>query len=378
MGFPKDDPRLFPDQGAFLCQEWPGPTNWRKPIPPDFYFSAKDVTDDARLLGSMVFSFACYGAGTPRYDEFGQQGKTRAEIAPQAFIANLPRRLLSHPQGGILAFVGHVERAWGYSFMWDRAGEQLTAFESTLSRLMAGAPVGYALEYFNDRYAEIASDLTAKIDDMRFDVKVDEVKLAGMWTANNDARGYVIIGDPAARLPLSDKPVTAQRPAIEAVTISGKPAASVAASAIPPASSTAETSASSFDAAAFSFAVQEERTSLTDSIKKFTSELAESLKRAADDISSLEVITYSTDDLNKVTYNYDDKKLQGELKMRALTRIAFDGDVQVCVPEKDGNIDQAVWDVHLSMVKAAQDNRAAFLATMAELATKLIGMLGGK
>jgi len=30
------------------------------------------------------------------------------------------------------------------------------------------------------------------------------------------------------------------------------------------------------------------------------------------------------------------------------------------------------------MVKAAQDNRATFLATMAELATKLIGMLGGK
>jgi hypothetical protein len=64
--------------------------------------------------------------------------------------------------------------------------------------------------------------------------------------------------------------------------------------------------------------------------------------------------------------------------MRALTRIAFDGDVQVCVPEKDGHIDRAVWDVHLSMVQAAQENRAAFLATMAELATKLIGMLGGK
>jgi hypothetical protein len=30
------------------------------------------------------------------------------------------------------------------------------------------------------------------------------------------------------------------------------------------------------------------------------------------------------------------------------------------------------------MVQAAQENRAAFLSTMAELATKLIGMLGGK
>ncbi len=390
MGFPNGDKRQFPHQGALLCQDWPGPGKWKQPIPSDFYFSADDVSSDARLLGSMAFFFACYGAGTPHWDEFAQQAtKQRAEIAPRAFLAQLPRRLLSHPKGGMLAVIGHVERAWGYSFMWDRAGEQLTTFESALLSLLADKPIGYALEYFNDRYAEISSDLTVMVEDLNFGGKVDEVALAGTWTANNDARAYVIIGDPAVRLPISDRPAATQRPVIEAVTLSGKPAAAPALAAVapppaaaplPPAPSASPSTASgsSFDASSFSFAVQEERTSLTDSIKNFTSQLAESLKKAAEDISSLEVITYSTDDLSKVTYNYGDKKLQGELKMRALTRIAFDGDVQVCVPEKDGKIDQAVWDVHLSMVKVAQDNRAAFLQTMAELATKLIGMLSGK
>ena len=380
LGFSNGDARQLPHQGALLCQDWPGAGKWKQPIPPEFYFSADDVSSDARLLGSMAFFFACYGAGTPRLDEFAQQAtKQRTEIAAQAFISHLPRRLLSHPHGGMLAVIGHVERAWGYSFMWDRAGEQLVPFESTLQSVMAGKPIGYALEYFNQRYAEISSDLTVMVEDLNFGGKVDEVALAGLWTANNDARGYVIIGDPAVRLPLSDQPVPAQRPVIEAITVSDKPVIVSAAVMAAPASTPTSTSEGiGFEASSFSFAVQAERSSLTDSIKNFTSQLAESLMKAADDISSLEVITYSTDDLNKVTYNYDDKKLHGELKMRALTRIAFDGDVQVCVPEKGGKVDEELWNVHLSMVKAAQENRAAFLATMAELATKLIGMLGGK
>jgi hypothetical protein len=391
MGFPSGDPRQLRHQGALLCQDWPGPGKWKGAIPENFYFSGDDVSSDARLLGSMAFLFACYGAGTPRWDDFAQQAsKQRAEIAPRAFLSQLPRQLLGHPRGGMLAVIGHVERAWGYSFLWDRAGEQLTTFESALLGLLADKPIGHALEYFNDRYAEISSDLTVMIEDLNFGGKIDEVALAGMWTANNDARAYVILGDPAVRLPVSGgQPVTKEHPAIATVHISQSPAtASPQTVAVTPVAATTVATAAAesrtpetmapFDAAAFSFAVQEERATLTDSIKQFTSELANSLKRAADDISSLEVITYSTDDFSNVIYNYDDKKLHGELTMRALTRIAFDGDVQVCVPEKNGQIDQAVWNVHLSMVKAAQENRAAFLATMAELATKLIGMLGGK
>ena len=218
MEFPKGSERQIPHQGALLCQDWPGPVAGQgKKVPQDFYFAGDDLAADDNLAGLIAFFFACYGGGTPLLDEFAKEAfKDRMAIAPRPFTSRLPMAMLSRPKGSALAVVGHVERAWGYSFLWPGAGAQTEVFESSLRRLLAGYPIGAAVEYFNERYAELATMLSDALEEAEFEGVDNPYQLSGMWTANNDARGYTIIGDPAVRLRVAPagEAVAVERPEI--------------------------------------------------------------------------------------------------------------------------------------------------------------------
>jgi hypothetical protein len=199
LGFAAGDPDQRDRQGALVCQDWPGPGPGG--IDREHYFAAEDLGARAHVHGLVAFCFACFGAGTPRWDDFTRAGQgERRELSSGSFLGRLPQRLLSHPRGGALAVVGHVDRAWGFSLVWPGAGPQISAFESTLRRLLDGQPVGWAMEFFNQRYAELASDLAAEVEALGFGKQLDEALLADLWTASHDARNYTIVGDPAVRV----------------------------------------------------------------------------------------------------------------------------------------------------------------------------------
>jgi hypothetical protein len=189
------DARQRSANGALLCQDWPGLGR----IKPEHYLSAAEVGADARLRGMVAFVFACYGAGTPRYDNFLRRpGQGPVEIAEQAFVAALPQRLLG---GGALAVIGHVERAWGYSIQPPGVGPQLLPFRNLVGRVLAGEPVGHATLDFSQRYATSSVALLNKLNPgLPGAQRPTDDDLAWTWVERNDAQNYVVLGDPAVRL----------------------------------------------------------------------------------------------------------------------------------------------------------------------------------
>ncbi|AEE45441.1 hypothetical protein [Cellulomonas fimi] len=187
--------------GALVCQDWPGPVRQAGPLTPTQYLAAADVVAGVPVRPRVVLAFACFGAGTPRWSDYPDApGAAPLEIAPEPATAPLPARLLGHPDGGALAFVGHVDRTWSCSFLWRSTVAHVGAFSGALLGLLDGLRVGHALEVLTSRYAALATLLTDRIADAeRLGRPFPDADLVALWTAVHDARGFVVLGDPAVR-----------------------------------------------------------------------------------------------------------------------------------------------------------------------------------
>lgn len=212
VGFDCGDPLQETNQGALLCEDWPSAGNGHCRLE-DCYVAAGDIPDTADLRGLIAFHYACHSAGTPALEDFAGQGRIeKRQLAQRPFVAKLPQRMLAHPRGGALAVIGHVERSWGYSFLWRGVGPQSQAFVKSLHGLLEGQPVGYAMEPFGQRALDLTQELQSALRDLgelaegsgaadQEDLDELRAEVAGLWTASQDAKNYIILGDPAVRLP---------------------------------------------------------------------------------------------------------------------------------------------------------------------------------
>jgi hypothetical protein len=193
MGFDKDDPskqrRL---QGALLTGRFKGFGS----IAAEDYLAADSLPAGASAAGLVAFLFACFGAGTPKINSYLDDRGLGSQVAEAPFVAALPQALLRR---GALAVIGHVDLAWAFSFRpLDAKSSMVGPFENTVGGLLTGQRVGHATRALNNRAMRLAAELAELL--MPGAPAADGNVLALRWLERNDARAYVLVGDPAAHL----------------------------------------------------------------------------------------------------------------------------------------------------------------------------------
>ncbi len=207
ISFPINHPRQREEQGGWIGSDWMG-----GPVPREAYLGGEQVGPDFCAPGSVLFSLASYGAGTPQkseyakiYNAFHSNRKAEEDLAQQPFQAALPRRLLSvrleDQPACALAFVGSTDITWTASF-WDpgQATADGSLYETFVRRLLLGETVGMAAAIFPGR-VQACNEALAGYKDKLGRLKIDVPQIVGrLWIERNHARGFVILGDPAVRI----------------------------------------------------------------------------------------------------------------------------------------------------------------------------------
>ena len=200
LAFKMGNPRQSTHQSSIVCSDWPGLGS----ILPEHILGPDEIGTNCNLHGSIMVLFVEHSAGTPKFSDFNPGGGEVQQLATDAMLSPFSTRLLSLPLGP-LAIIGHVDVFFAYSFMDDWSGRNDRATESEyyavlalFADLMRAYPIGTAARHMRSRYEalRLAFDaLEAALDKNDRKLMIQRIKMI-------DARNWVILGDPAARLAL--------------------------------------------------------------------------------------------------------------------------------------------------------------------------------
>jgi hypothetical protein len=179
-------------QGALVTQEW----TRGQPLTPASYFCGADLPADADLQGTIAFTFACFGGGCPDKDSyFFDDHGANLPLTPQPIISRLPQTLLSR---GMLAIIAHVDRAFSYAFEDILGTPQAQLLRTPLELLMKGKRVGLASDPLSQQWSSLAAELGIALGGGTSQAQPST--LTNLYIARDDARNYLVLGDPAVRL----------------------------------------------------------------------------------------------------------------------------------------------------------------------------------
>lgn len=193
-------------------------------LPGGRYLTGADVRKGAFLPGGIWFCFACFSAGTPERSAYAhwlralQTAELDALSEPlpegqRPFIAALPQAALANPEGP-LAVIGHVDLAWSYSFK-NQGVRTLSPYLGVLKTLAEGGRAGVAMQALQRYLNETSVELTILYNNhyMNGPQRPPAPEAwASLWMLHQDLSHFVLLGDPAVRLPLALSPVAERTP----------------------------------------------------------------------------------------------------------------------------------------------------------------------
>jgi hypothetical protein len=193
-------------QGSFATQEWvPG-----TPADSANQFSADDIPADAKLQGTVGFLFACYSGACPAENSyyFNKDGSP-IRIAPSPIMSRLPQVLLSR---GMLSVIAHIDLAFPSAFQDVTETPQMQALRNPLELLMGGKRTGFAADslsvMWSSRSAQLAlaqgQNAASAAPAGATPASSPSPLIAKMTIARDDARNYIVLGDPATQLRVRD------------------------------------------------------------------------------------------------------------------------------------------------------------------------------
>lgn len=220
-----EEQRRFQGQMSFGCENEP--------------LSADLVRRGAFLPGGMWFYFACYGAGTPAispYHHWLQRLPDEYDVLRSLprngvpFLSTLPLAALANPQGP-LAVIGHMDLAWNYSYdgrltiesasaqygqdprTGERSGhvERMAELTKLARRSEHPSRIGPVFRSVLGDLPQVQDDLVQLYDrdaarGDKSDAGAIPLQRAKLWMLRQDLRAYVLLGDPAAYLPVQRRP----------------------------------------------------------------------------------------------------------------------------------------------------------------------------
>ncbi|NTX07574.1 hypothetical protein [Myxococcus sp. CA040A] len=185
-----------------------------------------EVASRPFLPGGIWFGLACFSAGTPAQSAYtpwlralpasmypaGADHAASLLPAPgeRPFVAALPQAALANPEGP-LAVVGHMDLAWTLGFS-DQGQSRHDRFHHVVEMLGHRFRAGAALSPLLRAANEVGLWLSSRFHDARVaqDAKrrsqTSPTDWAFQWLQYHDLSSYVLLGDPAVRLPLAEDP----------------------------------------------------------------------------------------------------------------------------------------------------------------------------